>query len=119
MSDEQKKNLALDALQKIKDAEDEARKIIQDAHEKTSVKIIQDAQKDADEVKERMLAEARDKARERKKSIIQGAKLEVKKIAAEAQTEIERLRNLPTDSRSRAIEKVAENIRSAVRGGHL
>jgi vacuolar-type H+-ATPase subunit H len=119
MSDEPKNNLALDALQKIKEAEAEAQKIIQEAREKTSVKIIQDAHKDADEIKERMLGEARDQARKRKISIIQDAQVEVGKIAEETQAEIDRIRDMTANTKSRAIEKVAANIRSAIEGGHL
>ena len=119
MSDEQKKNLALDALQKIKEAEAEARKIVRDAREKMSVKIIQDAHKDAEQIKERMLAEARKKAQEKKKSIIQDAQNEVKDIEKEAKAEIDRLQRISADTRAQAIAKVAASIRSAIEGGHL
>jgi vacuolar-type H+-ATPase subunit H len=119
MSDEQKKNLALDALQKIKEAEAEAGKIIQDAREKKSVKIIQDAYKEADDIKERLIAEARKQAQEKKKSIIQDAHIEVGKIKEETQAEIDRLRQISADTRTQAIVKVADRIRSAIQGGTL
>lgn len=119
MSDEQKKNLALDALQKIKEAEAEARKIVRDAREKTSVKIIQDAHKDAEQIKERVLAEARKKAQEKKRSIIQDAQNKVKDIEKEAMQEIDRLQRISADTRTQAIAKVAAGIRSAIEGGHL
>ena len=119
MNDEPKNNMALDALQKIKEAETEARKIVQEAREMTSVKIITDARADAKEIKARMLKEARDQAQEKKGSIIQDAQVEVRKIAEETKAEVERLRNIPTNIRSRAIEKVAANIRGAIEGGHL
>jgi vacuolar-type H+-ATPase subunit H len=119
MSDEQKKNLALEALQKIKEAEIEARKIVRDAREKTSVKIIQDAHKDADQIKARVLAEALKQARENKKSIIQEAEKDVKKIIKESQIEIDRMRVRSADARNEAIERVAANIRNAIKGGHL
>ena len=119
MNDEPKNNMALDALQKIKEAETEARKIVQEAREMTSAKIITDARMDAKEIKERMLKEARDQAQEKKKSIIQNAQVEVQKIADVTQAEIDRLRKIPANVRSRAIEKVAANIHSAIEGGHL
>lgn len=119
MSDEQKKNLALDALQKIKEAEAEARKIVQDAREKTSVKIIQDAYKDAEQIKERMLMEARKDAQEKRESIIQDAQNEVKDIEKEIKTEIDRLQRISANTRTQAITKVAASIRSAIEGGDL
>jgi vacuolar-type H+-ATPase subunit H len=119
MSDEQKKNLALEALQKIKEAEAEARKIVQDAREKTSVKIVQDAYKDAEQIKERVLMEARKEAQEKKKSIIQDAHNEVKDIEKEIKAEIDRLQSVSADTRTQAITKVAASIRCAIEGGDL
>jgi vacuolar-type H+-ATPase subunit H len=119
MSDEQKKNLALDALQKIKEAEAEARQIVQDAREKTSEKIIQDAYKDAEQIKERVLVEARKKAQEKKKSIIRDAHNEVKSIEEKTREEIDRLLKISSKSRTQAIAKVAASIRNAIEEGHL
>ncbi len=119
MTDGQKKSLALDALQKIKEAETEARKIVQEAREKTSVKIIQDAYKDADQIKERVLSEARKQAQDKKRSIIQEAENEVKRIIDESKAEIDRLRERSVDTRTEAITKVAANIRKAIEEGHL
>ena len=119
MSDEQKKNLALDALQKIKEAEDEARRIVQDAQEKTSVKIVQDAYKDADQIKERILEEARKQAQEKKESIIEDAQIEVKAIKEETLAEIDRLQKISANTKTQAITEVAASIRSAIEGGHL
>jgi len=119
MSDEPKKNLALDALQKIKEAETEAKKIVQDAREKTSVKIIQDAYKDADQIKERLLDEARNQAQEKKRSIIQEAENEVRRILEETRVEIDLLREKAADARTEAVTRVADNISNAIKGGHL
>jgi vacuolar-type H+-ATPase subunit H len=119
MGDEPKKNLALEALQKIKEAEIEARKIVQDAREKTSVKIIQDAYEDADQIKERVLNEARKQAQEKKRSIIQEAETEAKRTLEESQAEIDRLRERSTAARDETIARVAANIRNTIEGGLL
>jgi vacuolar-type H+-ATPase subunit H len=119
MSEELKKNTALDALQKIKEAEIEARTIVQDARDKTSVKIIQDANKDAAEIKERVIDEARRQTQEKKKAIIKEAENEVKKIKKETSTEIDRLRKRAAEARTEVITKVAANIRNAIEGGDL
>jgi vacuolar-type H+-ATPase subunit H len=114
-----KKNLALDALQKIKEAEAEARKIVEDAQDKTSVKIIQDAYEDANQIKERVLLEARKQAQEKKESIIQSAKIEVKEIEDEIQAGIDRLQKISSKRRNQAVAKVAESIRRVIEGGEL
>lgn len=119
MNDGSKKNLAFDALQKIKMAEAEARKIVQEAREKTSVKIIQEAQKEADQIKKRVLEEARKIAQDKKRSIIQDAEIEVKRIGKETREEIDRLHERSAETRPDAIEKVAAHIRKAIEGGHL
>jgi vacuolar-type H+-ATPase subunit H len=119
MSDEAKENLALDALQKIKKAELEARKIVQEARDKTSVKIIQDANKDADQIKERVLDEARKRAREKKRSMIEEAENEVKRIRKETQAEIGRLKERSVEARAEVITKVAANIRNTIEEGSL
>jgi len=117
MSDGPEKSLALEALQKIKEAEAEAEKIVLEAREKTSVKIIDDAHKDAEQIKEHILDETRGEAREKKSSIIQKAQDEVKRIAEETQSEIDRLQKGSTDARSKAVAKVASYIRSAIKEG--
>jgi vacuolar-type H+-ATPase subunit H len=119
MSDEAKKDLALEALQKIKEAELEARKIVQDARDKTSVKILQDANKDADQIKERVLDEARKQAQEKKRSLIKEADNEVKRIRKETQAEIGRLKERSADARTKVITKVAANIRNTIEGENL
>jgi vacuolar-type H+-ATPase subunit H len=119
MSDEPKNNLALDALQKIKEAEAEARKIIQDAREKTSVKIIRDANKEAEQNKKRVLDEARKQVQKVKKAIIQDAEIEVKRINKETQKEIDDLRERSEETKTEAITKVAANIRNYIEGDNL
>ncbi|MGD9345384.1 MAG: hypothetical protein PVH84_05945 [Candidatus Aminicenantes bacterium] len=119
MSDGPGKNSALDALKKIKEAEVEAKKIVLEAREKTSVKIIDDAHKDAEQIKERILDEARREAQEKKSSIIQKAQDEVKRIAEDAQSEIDRLHKTSVSARSKAVAKVASRIRSAIEEGQL
>jgi V/A-type H+-transporting ATPase subunit G/H len=113
MSNGPGKHSALEALQKIKEAEAEAKKIILEAREKTSVKIIDDADKDADQIRERILDEARREAREKKNSIIQEAQDEVKRIAEETQSEIDRLHKRSASAKSKAVAR-RDNCRSWV-----
>ena len=84
-----------------------------------SVKIIQDANKDAAEIKERVIDEARKQAQEKKKAIIKEAENEVKKIKKETVTEIDRLKERAAEARSEVTTKVAANIRNSIEGGNL
>ena len=119
MTDGPKKNLALDALAKIKDAEAEARKIVQDARENTSAKILQEADKDAEEIRERIVEEARKKAQEKKRSIIQDAEAQVREILEETKKEVDRYQEISAKTKNLVIDQVAENIRRAIEEGHL
>ena len=55
----------LEALERIKKAEEKVRKNIQTAQEYTSQKIIQDAQQEADRIKKKVLDEAKKKAQKK------------------------------------------------------
>lgn len=119
MNGELKKNEALQALQKIKEAEAEARKIIHDAHENTSLKIIQDARKEAIQIEERVLDNARKEALRKKEAIVQDAQSEVRRINQETQEEIARLQEKSAAVKEEVIAKVAARIRETIEGGLL
>ena len=80
MTEKKKTNDALDALQRIREAEEKARKIVQDARETKAAKIIQDADDEAKKIKERHLNQARQKAEQRKSAIVQRAAKEAGEI---------------------------------------
>jgi vacuolar-type H+-ATPase subunit H len=119
MSGELTKNEALEALQKIKQAEAEARKIIHDARENTSVKIIQDAYDEAEQIKKRVLDEARKDAHQKKEAIIREAQDKVQRINDQTQAEIEHLREKSATVRDEVVAKVAASIRKTIEGGRL
>jgi len=81
MSQERKESEALEALQKIKAAEEEARKIVNDAQQRASSKVIRDAYEEAKKIKENYLNQTRKKALERKNSLVSQAKSEAEKIS--------------------------------------
>jgi len=85
-------NEAMDALQEIKQAEERAREIIQEAQEKTSSRIVQDAYDEAEKIKENFLKEAKEEAEKRKKEIIDEAKEERNRIEQETDKEVLTLR---------------------------
>jgi len=76
MDEKKRKSDVLTAVEKIKAVEEKARGIIHDAREKKASKIIQDAYEEAKKIKESSFKEARTRAYEKKKTIIQSASRE-------------------------------------------
>ena len=116
MSEEIEKDDAVAALKRVKEAEEEARRIIQDAREKASPKIVQDAYEEAKKIKESRLTKARIKADEKKNDIIQQAAEEAEKIRKKAEEDTASLRKGAEKVMSEAIKKVAEKIRHYLEG---
>ena len=110
---------ALEALQKIKEAEKEAKKSVQEAQETTSVQIIQDAQEEARQIKESALEEARKNGQVRRATIIQKAKAEAEEITHQTEQEKTALRQRTEGQIEEAIIKVAEKIRNFLTKGVL
>jgi V/A-type H+-transporting ATPase subunit G/H len=119
MSDELEKSKALEALQKIKEAEEEARKIVREAQDTTSVQIIQDAQDQAQQIKENALEEARRSGQVKRATIIQKAKAEAEEITLQAEQEKSALRQKTESQLEDAVAKVAEKIQDFFTKGVL
>jgi len=119
MDNEQEKSNALEALQKIKEAEEEAKKTVQEAQETSSVQIIQDAQEEVKQIRESVLEEARKNGRVRRAAIIQKAKAEAEKITHQAEQEKTSLRQKTEGQLEEAVIKVAERIRNFLTKGVL
>ena len=119
MGDEQEKSNALEALQKIKEAEEEARRTIQEAKDTTSVQIIQDAQEEARQIKDSAVEEARKNGQVKRATIIQKAKAEAKEITSQAEQEMSVLRQSTEGQLEHAVEKVAEKIQDFLKKGGL
>ncbi|MFC2170023.1 hypothetical protein ACFLRM_05610 [Acidobacteriota bacterium] len=111
MSQETQKSEAHDALQKIRESEEEARRIINGAREETSVQIVQDAYDEAKKIKEQYLSEGRNKAEDKKKTIIQKAAEEADKIRKESEEEAAALVSSSETRKTGAIDNVAEKIK--------
>lgn len=66
MTQKVQKSEAFVALEKIKEAEEKARKIVHETREKTALEIIQTAYDEAKKIKKNSLEEARMKAEKKK-----------------------------------------------------
>lgn len=107
------------ALQKIKEAEEKGKRIIQDAREKEALRLIQNAYDEAKIIKKDILAKASAEAEKKKKAIVQKATKEVEKIKREAEKEAVSLSKNAEGAVDRAVEKVAKKIREFIEGGTL
>ena len=119
MDNKQEKSNALEALQKIKEAEEEAKKIVQGAQETTSVQIIQDAQEEAKQIRENALEEARKNGQVKRATIIQKAKAEAEEITHQTEQEKAALRKRTEGQIEEAVIKVSERIRNFIAKGVL
>jgi len=119
MSEETRKSEAQIALQKIKEAEEKGKSIIQDAREKEALKVIQDAYDEAKTIKESILTKARAEAEKKKKAIIQKAKKEAEKIEHETEKEAASLSKNAEKAVSKVVEKIAGKIGQFIEGGVL
>jgi len=117
MNEKIKTKDALDALQRIKEAEEKARKIVQEASEKTAVKIIQDAHDEKEKIKDRHLNRARKKAEERRSAIIQQAAKEAGDIREKAEQEVVSLKKKAEKAMSGAVSQISDRIKHLIEKG--
>jgi vacuolar-type H+-ATPase subunit H len=117
MSGEPPKSAALEALTKVKEAEKEARRIIEEARGNTSLRIIQEASRAADKIEQDLLARAKDVAAEREKSILAEAEKEAADILNEAETEVSLLRQRAASSLGDAVAKISREVKKYLAGG--
>lgn len=110
------KSQTLIFLEKIKEEEEKARKLIDEARKAKASKIIQDAYEEAQKIKEDSLAKARREAEENEKAIIKKASVEAERIRDKAEGEAERLRKRVKSLLPKAVDKVRERIRQYLEG---
>lgn len=113
------KSGALEALDKIKEAEDQARKIINDAKEGMSLKIIQEAQNEARTIKEKSVKEARAKAQKIKAELIKRAEEDAAQIRMETRQETKILRKRGRDAQAEAVKRVSDEMKKYLKEGIL
>lgn len=117
MSDEPKNGEALKALQRIKETEEQAKKIIQNARENEAQMIIQDAYKEADKIKADILAEAKKKAEALKTENIKKAEKEAEETKKSATIEEDRLRETAKKNMTEAVKKASGKIKELLKEG--
>ena len=119
MNGDAKKSPALEALDRVREAEERAKAIIREAREKTAVQIVEEAAEAAEEIKQRSLAEAKKEADDRKKAILERAHQEAEAIRAETEAELATLRRQAGAVLEEAVKKVGLKIRKFLGGGSV
>ena len=107
---------ALESLQKIKEAEEKARGLIEDTKKNKTSKIIQEAHEEAQKVKQATLAKTRKESEEKKKAIIEKAAAEAEKIRQDTEKEAEKLSRRAESLMPEAVQKVSGKIRQHLKG---
>jgi vacuolar-type H+-ATPase subunit H len=107
---------ALEALDRVREAEEKAKTIIREAQEKTAVQIVQEAAVAAEEIKQNSLAQAKTEADVRKKDILERARQEAESIRAETEAELAALRHQAGSAFEEAVKKAGQRIREFLGG---
>ena len=108
---------AIGALQKIKEAEERARRIIQEAQEITAIQIVQEAHEEARKIRARFLEKAKKKAEEKKKEIVDKAKKERDKIEKDSDREISELVEKTRSRMSDAVKIIGKKVEESLKKG--
>lgn len=116
MNGEPRKSAALEALEKIKEAEEKARAIVQEAREKLTPEIIEEASEEAERIKTRVLARAKEEAEVYKRTIVEKAVEEAEKIRAEAEGEAAELRRRAAALKAEAVKKISLKVKEFLEG---
>jgi vacuolar-type H+-ATPase subunit H len=114
-----KKSAALQALEKVKDAEARARRIVREAQEKISAQIIKDASEESERIKQDHLVRVKEAAEAKKKAVLAAALKEAEKIGIRAETEAAALRQKAAASKAEAVKKVTRRIKELLEGGFV
>jgi|GEM_PF-1738520 len=110
MTEKRKDSQTQEALEEIRKAEKKAHRIIIKSKEETSYSIIQKAHKDAGDIKEKILTDARKKAQAAQSEITGNASDDVAKIRQEAKNEIASLNKTAEGTRADAAAKTNKKI---------
>ena len=110
MSNEGTPKAPLDALQKIKDAEEKAKALVQNAREAEAVNVMQAAQEEARILIQNLLEEARASASQNRQKIVDAAKGEAEKINQDSAEAANALREKAFPLMEKAVKKTALRI---------
>ena len=104
-----------EAIRRVKQAETDARRIIQNAREQESVQILDQAREESSRIREELMNRARERAARQRSAMIQGAEAEVEKIRAASEKEAAALREAAEPLIPAVVAQAADKITSLLR----
>jgi vacuolar-type H+-ATPase subunit H len=117
MTQGQSSDDARSALQRIKEAEEKARAIIEEARVKTAAEILRKGYQEAAALKEAVIAAARNDAENKKSEIIAAARKEALGIKQETEEEKAGIRRKAGETLPAAVEEAALKMKILLEGG--
>ena len=119
MKTQDKKSDVLNALERIREAEEKTKVILRKAKEETSLKIIQDAQDEVKQIKEEAVIAAREKAKKIKEAAVKKAEKEASLIREETKKAAETFHQKGRSVEPETVERVARKIAHFLEGGSV
>jgi vacuolar-type H+-ATPase subunit H len=113
------KSPALEALDKVREAEERAKAIILEARERASVRIIKEAEEAAETAKQKALTKAKAEADARRKAVLDEARRGAEEIRAGTEAELENLRRRAGASLDEAVGQISSKVREALEKGSV
>ncbi|MGB9836500.1 MAG: hypothetical protein ACPLRX_07160 [Candidatus Saccharicenans sp.] len=108
---EESSNAAWQALQRVREAEEKARLLVEEARQKSFPEILRKAGEEAEQLKREILSEARREAERIKSEIIQKAEAEAAAIKQQTEEEKQALLKQGEANFEEAVSKTAEKLR--------
>jgi vacuolar-type H+-ATPase subunit H len=116
MNGDPKKSPALEALGRVREAEERAKAVVREAQERTAAQIAKEAAEAAEAIKQKSLAEAQKEAAARKKATLDRAYREAEAIRAQTEADLATLRRQAGTAFEEAVKKAGRKIREFLGG---
>lgn len=104
-------NPAWQALRRVREAEEKARQMVEEARQKSFPEIIKRAGEEAEEIKRKILTESRNQAESIRRDIIQKAESQALAIKNQTETEKQALLNQVETNFDEAVRKTVEKLK--------
>lgn len=111
----EKELTALEALERIKEAEAKAKEILEAVQTKDIPMIMAQASEKAKAIKEQILAQAKEEAGKRKEAILAQAKQEVETIKRETEREIDKIEKIAQEKLALLWPSISQKIIEAIK----
>lgn len=102
------------ALQQVREAEERARRMMEEARTRTAPDLLRKAAEEAEEARKRILTEARKQAEQLKKEMVEKARAEARAINQQTETEKAAIIKTAENNFNQAVDKAASRLAELV-----